>query len=116
MRVRRCQPQSRWILADFRARLHLTHFGLVARQRERNAVARAPSWHEMPHFQVIGYDAEPVCPTLHAKVNRDRKIVCARPALRVWNHEVTIQTSEKYDIIGGFMPQAEKAVLSCSPG
>lgn len=53
----------------------------------------------MPHLQVIGYDAEPVCPTLHAKVNRDRKVVCARPALRVWDDEVTTQTSKKYYII-----------------
>ena len=53
----------------------------------------------MPHFQVIGYDAKPVCPTLHAKVNRDRKVVCARSALRVWDYEVTTQTSKKYYII-----------------
>jgi hypothetical protein len=116
MHDRRCQPQSQWILADFRAPLLFTHFGLVARQRERNAVGRAPFCHEMPHFQVIG----PY--TNQFALNRARRsIVIGRlfahvpPSWYGTTRSAYIYPG-KCDIIGECMPQARKAVVLCSRG
>jgi hypothetical protein len=94
MHVRRRQPQSQWTLADFRARLLFTYFGLGVRQRERNTFARVPFCHMMPHFQVIRPYTNQFAP------NRARRsIVIARLSAnlspRMWVKEITLQTSKK---------------------
>jgi hypothetical protein len=99
MHIRRCQPQSQWIPADFRARLLFTHFGPVARQGERNAVARAPYRHEMPHLQDIG----PY--TNQFALNRARRSIVIG---RLFAH---VPPTWYGTTRGVFMPQARKAVV-----